>query len=243
MPKTLVSDPGALSQDIFSSSTVQGHPLGTRATDGQGQVYRYVKAGAADLVVGNVIQAPAQITTHDQLTPAAADAGAYQITVTLDITNAVVADQYKEGWAVIDTTPGLGYAYPIKSHPAAAASAAVVLTLERPVQVALTASSRVTLVPNRFKGVIQSPVTTLTGAVVGVAVYPIAAGKFGWIGTGGVLATLIAGTPAVGAAVVVPGTAAGCVVVDGATAATEVVGAMMVTGVDGKVLPVRWYER
>lgn len=243
MSKRLVSDPGIIPQDLYSSSATQGAPLGTRVTDGAGQSYRYVKAGASALVVGNVLQAPAQITTHDQLTPAAAAAGATSITVTLDATNAVVEDQYAEGFAIVDTTPGLGYAYPIKSHPAAAASAAVVLQLDLPVQVALTTSSRVTLVPNRYKGVIQSPVTTLTGAVVGVATYPIAAGEFGWIGTGGILPTLIAGTPGVGLAVVVPGTSAGCVVVDGAAAATEVVGSMVVTGVDGKVLPVRWNER
>jgi hypothetical protein len=39
-------------------------------------------------------------------------------------------------------------------------------------------------------------------------------------------------------AVVVPGTAAGAVVIDGAASATQVIGSMMVTGVDGHVQPV-----
>jgi hypothetical protein len=38
--------------------------------------------------------------------------------------------------------------------------------------------------------------------------------------------------------VVEPSTAAGAVVVDGAAAETKVIGSMMVTGVNGKVLPV-----
>lgn len=230
-----------ISQELFVSSATQQDELGHEVTDGRGQYYRYVKAGASALVVGNVVQAPAQDTDHDQLTPAAAAVNATSITVTLGSTG-VSANQYQYGFAIIDTTPGLGYAYPIRYHAAASASATVELFLERPIQVALTTSSRVTLVPNRFKGVIQAP-TTLTGAVVGTAVYPIAAGEFGYVGTGGVLATLIAGTPAVGAAVVVPGSAAGAVVVDGAASATEVVGSMCVTGVDGKVLPVRWNRR
>lgn len=226
--------------NVLEWGTTQLHPLGTRFQTRDGRTFRYVKAGASALVVGNVIQAPAQITTHDQLTPAAAAIGASTLVPTLDATNAVVENQYAEGWAVIDTTPGLGYAYPIASHLAAAASTAVTLNLhaDAKVAVALTTSSRITLVPNPFKGVIQSPVTTLTGAVVGVAVAPIAADNFGWIQVSGPGAVLIAGTPAVGAAVVVPATAAGAVVVDGAAAATKVIGSMMVTGVDGKVLPV-----
>lgn len=239
----LQADVKVVGQDLFTSSATALNDIGTVTTDGNGNYFRYVLAGASSLVAGNAIQAPAQVTTHDQLTPAAAAVGATQVTIALDPTNAATANQYAGGFVMVDTTPGEGYSYPIISHPAIAASASGVFTLGRPIQVAWTTSSRVTLVPNRFKGVIQSPVTTQTGTCVGVAVYPITAAQYGWIGCGGEFATLIAGTPAVGAAVVVPGTAAGCVVVDGAATATEVIGSMMVTGVDGKILPVRWNFR
>lgn len=236
-------DGTACGQELFSSSATQVHPLGFLATDGFGRYFRYAKAGASALVVGNVIQAPAQITTHDQLTPAAAAIGATQITVTLDATNDATENYYAGGLAIIDTTPGLGYSYPISGHPLIAASASGVFKLGLPIQVALTTSSRVTLTPNRYRGVIQAPVTTLTGAVVGAAVYPIAASEFGWIGVSGTFGTLIAGTPAVGSIVTSPGTAAGAVVTDPANAAVDVIGVMNVTGVDGKVLPVSWYMR
>ena len=234
------TSPVATGANIFSSTATQQHPLGARTYTRDGRRFRYCKAGASALVAGNVIQAAAQVTTHDQLTPSAAAIGDSTITVTLDATNAATANQYAGGWAIIDTTPGEGYSYPIASHPAAAASAAVVLTLpsDAKVQVALTTSSRVTLCPNEYSAVIQSPVTTLTGTVVGVCVYPIAASEYGWIQDQGTAGVLIAGTPGVGLAVVVPGTAAGCVVVDGAASATKVVGTMRVTGVDGKILPV-----
>jgi len=226
-------------QPSFDSLTAPIHSVGTQVMTSDGRKFRYVQAGASALVRGNMIQAPAQITNHDQLTPSAAAIGATQVSVTLGST-AVTANQYADGWICIDTTPGLGQLLKIQSHPAADASAAVVLTLYEvdALQVALTSSSRVTLVPNPYKSVIQTPVTTLTGAVLGSAIYPIAASEYGWIQTGGPAAVLVAGTPGVGLAVVVPGTAAGCVVVDGAAAATQVVGTMMVTGVDGKVLPV-----
>jgi hypothetical protein len=236
----LTADPEAYSQQLFSSSATQQAQLGQRAVTSDGRTFRYCLVGAADLVVGNVIQSAAEVANHQQLTPVAAAIGATSITVALGAT-AATANQYAGGWAIIDTTPGLGYAYPILSHPAAALSTSVVLTLppDSPIQVALTTSSRVSLQANPYSGVIQAPITTLTGAVVGVACYPITAAQYGWIQVQGPAAVLIAGTPAVGSAVVSPGSAAGAVVVDGAAAATEVIGAMMVTGVDGKCQAVR----
>lgn len=229
---------GAVGQPLFSSSATQYHPLGTEAMsrDG-GRKFRYVKAGASALVVGNMIQAVAQNTSEDSLTPAAAAIGATEVTIALEA-SAVTANEHQ--WLSIDTTPGEGYLYKIKSHPASAGSESIVFKLDSDagIQVALTTSSRVTLVPNPYGAVIQTPVTTLTGACIGSAVYPIAAAEYGWIQTKGPASVLIAGTPGVGLAVVVPGTAAGCVVVDGAASATQVVGSMMVTGVDGKILPV-----
>jgi hypothetical protein len=226
-------------RNLFSSSSTQEHPLGSRHVTKDGRVFRYCLAGASNLVVGNVIQASAQDTAHQQLTPTATAAGASSIVAALGA-SAAAANLYAEGWAIIDTTPGLGYAYPISGHAAVLSSGNITINLQpdSKVEVALTTSSRVSLQRNPYAGVIQSPVTTLTGAVVGVAVYPIVAAQYGWIQTHGPAAVLVAGTPGVGLAVVVPGTAAGCVVVDGAASATKVVGSMMVTGVDGKVQAV-----
>jgi hypothetical protein len=235
---SFTADPVTAYQDLWSSSATQRHQLGTRFVTSDGRVFRYCLAGASNLVVGNVIQASAQDTAHQQLTPAAAAIGATSFTATLGA-SAAAANLYAAGWAIIDTTPGLGYAYQIKDHLAVASSGVITLNLQKdnPIQVALTTSSRVSLQRNPYAGVIQAP-TTLTGAVVGVAVYPITAAQFGWIQTHGPGAVLIAGTPGVGLAVVVPGSAAGAVVIDGAASATKVVGAMMVTGVDGKVQAV-----
>jgi hypothetical protein len=237
MAGQLTTNPTAVGQELFSSSAVPAHALGELVTDGFGGKFRYVKAGASALVVGNMIQAPAEIANHYGCSVPITAVGATQVTVTPGAT-AGAANLYSNGWLVVDTTPGLGYRYPIASHPAITASTAFVVTLKLPIQVAFTASTKVTLVPNPYSGVIQSPVTTLTGSVIGAAVYPITAGEYGWVQSGGPAAVLVAGTPGPGLGVVVPGTAAGCVVVDGAASATPVVGYMMVTGVDGKVLPV-----
>ncbi len=226
-----------LTPRLYNSYTDEQIAVGTRFTAKNGKTYVWVKAGAgAALVAGNALQAPVQNTDHDQLVATAAAIGAEQITVTTG-SSAVTANQYRGGTAVIDTADSLGEEYIISGHLAAGTTSALILQLERPVRVALTTSSRVTLAPNPFNGVIAFP-TTATGAPVGVAVSVIAAGEYGWIGRNGRFGTLIQGTPGVGLAVSVPGSAAGSVAVSSAT--LHAVGFMAVTGVDGKCFPVDW---
>lgn len=235
----LTSDPIVLGQELFSSSATQAHDLGAKATDGKGRIFRYVKAGASNLVAGNTLQSPAEIADHYGCSVAAAAIGATSVTVTPGATGGA-AGLYSAGWMCVDTTPGLGQMIPIKGHAAITASTAFTLLLELPLWVALTTSSKVTLVQNPRMNVIQAPITTLTGVVCGVCTYPINASEFGWIGTGGPHPTLCKGTTGPGLAVVVPGSVAGGVVIDGAASATPPIGQMMITSVDAKCLPVLW---
>jgi hypothetical protein len=216
------------------------HPLGARGEDVFGRTFRYAVAGAVALVVGNALQSAAQISDHQDMAPSAAAIGDKTITVTPAAT-AGAKNLYAGGMAIISVTPGLGYAYPIKSHEAITASTAFTINLADgwPVQVALVAAtSKVTLAPSPYKNVIQSPVTTLTGTCVGVCAFPLALAEGGWIGTGGVFGTLIQGTPGVGLCVGPPASAAGAVAVNSST--NPIVGTMMDTGEDGKVSPVKW---
>ena len=234
-------------QPIFSSRAYASpnqvpHPLGCRGQDAYGRVFRFAQAGAADLVAGDCLQAAAQVADHQTMTPAAAAIDATSISVTPGATTGA-ADLYAGGFAIIETTPGLGYSYPIKTHLAIAASTLFVVQLARGVkiQVALTASSRVTLQASPFKNVIQSPVTTLTNAVVGVATYPITTVEYGWIGRNGLFGTLMdSGTSAaVGTQVGCPSTAAGSAT--GISGVIQSVGVMMDTLSDGLVQGVDWH--
>ena len=230
----LTADPQAIGQPLYTSSATPAHALGERGVMPDGRVFRYAKAGGSNLVAGNWIQSPAEIGNHQNLVATAAAIGATQITVTLAGT-AASANQYAGGQAVVTVTPGLGQALAILSHPAqATTSGALVLTLGEPLRVALTASTRIDLVSNPYNGVIQNPINTLTGACVGVATYIIIAGEYGWLQRSGLGGALIAGTPAVGKAIVVPGSAAGAAVIDGAAAATVIVGSMASTGGNGE---------
>jgi hypothetical protein len=237
MALSLTGDAQSFGQGLGTSSTTAKHTLGTKAVDSFGNTYRYVQAGVAPLVAGNWLQAPAQVALHQNLAPVGGttvDIGATSFTVVLGAT-AATANQYAGGWAVISSGPGAGLKYQIASHLAANASAALLLTLSQPIDVGLVvATSKVDLVANPYSRVIQNPITTLTGACVGVATSATPANQYDWIQTRGAGVALIAGTPDVGLAIVVPGTAAGAAVIDGAAAATPVVGTMLVTGVDGR---------
>lgn len=205
-------------QALYTSSATQQHVLGEKMFSPDGRKFRYAKAGASALVVGNLLQGPAEDTATQNLAVAAAAVGDATITTTTTVT--VTANEYAGGYVVVSVTPGLGQTFRIKSHPAATA-AAVVLTLEDPVRVALTTTSRIDLVRNPYASVIQYP-TTATGPAVGAAIHAIAASEFGWIQSGGVTSVLNDGGSTVGTNVSASNATAGAV--EAAVTAQAIVG-------------------
>lgn len=213
---------------LMASETSPSVALGSKVWSDDGRAFRYALVGSgAALVPGTLLQSAPEDTAHQNLTPAAAAIGATSVTVTLG-SSAVTANEYAGGFLIVTTTPGQGYQYKISSHPAADASATVVLTLDDPIEVALTGSSVVDMVLNPYSAVIINP-TTLTSAPIGVAVYPIAASAYGWIQVEGVAALLADGANAVGANLVASNGTAGSVE-DAATPGAQPLVGVAVTG-------------
>jgi len=205
--------------DIFNyDSSIQEFPLGEKVVSSDGRTFRYVLVGGTSLVPGKLYQAPAEITNHQNMTITAASAiGDTTVNFTLGAT-AATANQYANGYLMVTTTPGQGYSYLIKSHPAADSAAALVVTLSDPIKVALTTSSVVDLVLNPYSGVLVQP-TTKTSAVAGLAVNAVTNAQYGWLQTGGAACCFVDdSTIAVGLDVVVSDQAAGAVevIADGA---------------------------
>jgi len=176
-------------QHLFSSSTTASHDVGQLGVDNYGRKYRYVKAGASALVVGNVIQGPARDTQFTDMAVASAAAIGDRVLNLTNGTTTTTLNGFKGGEAVVSVTPGLGQVFKIAGNTVATSGAALQVTLEEPIRVALTTSSKITLHFNDYLGVVQSP-TTRTGKTVGVAIYPIAASEYGWIQSGGPSAAL-----------------------------------------------------
>jgi hypothetical protein len=227
--------PVSIGSDDFTSTSDQRMALGTTGYSSDGRQFKYCVAGISDLVAGNVIQGPAIVTTHLANTPPVVAQGATSFTYTPGATLGTV-NQYAGGYLQVDTTPGNGYTYQVSGHPAFALSTAFTLTLADAIQVALTASSRVGLMANPYRGVIQFPVTTATGVYAGVAPCIITAAQYGWLQTAGIASVLIAGTPALGAGVMTPSSVAGSAVVLTTTnlVVAQQIGWMAQIGVDTK---------
>ena len=222
-------------QDLFVTSTVAGTDLGAKVTTTDGRHFRYVKAGAVDLVAGTLQQAPAEVANHTNMTvQAAAAIGDTEVSVTLGAT-AATANQYAGGLLIINDVTGQGYSYEVKSHPAADSAATLTVTLSDPVEVALTTSSQATLIANQYNGVIIHP-TASTGAPVGVAITVIAATEYGWIQTAGVVSCLNDASTNIGLGVAPSTNTAGAVMTVAAT--TNQVGSAVVAGVSTEYNPI-----
>jgi hypothetical protein len=181
-----------ISQGIYDEAQYQQHELGTLGMDKWGNKFRYVKNGAATLVVGELLQEPAEDTNFRSMVCAASQViGDQQITVTLAGT-AVTANQFDEGIIYIESATGIGQQFRIVRHSVqTSTTGACTFYLDRPLKVAITVTTtQVTVRKNPYKGVIEYPITTQTGGAVGVALYAMTAAYFGWIQSGGDCAVL-----------------------------------------------------
>jgi hypothetical protein len=190
-----------LGNSNFVSQTTAQYDLGTRGYTRDGRAFRYVLAGAANLVAGEVMQSPAVLTGCLAIavnTTSGVALGATVVSATCGTT--VPAGFYNDGYIVIASGAGQGLMYQVKSHAAVSTGATGAFTLydDDGLAVAITTTSTVSLIANKYNGVIQLPATTATSVCVGVACYAIQATQYGWIQTWGPCACKGSDTAAVG---------------------------------------------
>ena len=224
----LAGNPVIGTVDLYTSNSSQGNTaLGQLIFGDSGKAFRYVKAGAT-LVVGNVLQSKAVDTQFTNMAvPTATAAGSMSLVVT-NGTTVVVADEFKDGSMSVYTagTVAIGEEYTIVGNSAAGNGAALTLYLDRPLRSAFSTAAKVNVRWSPWYNVIQSPATTLTGSVAGVAIYPIASGEYGWVQTKGVGAVLSDGSSIlVGSPVAVPSGTPGATIL-GAAGLTNIGQAM-----------------
>jgi len=172
-----------IKQDLFNESQYPLHRLGQKAVDEWGSVYRYVKAGGVALAAGHLLQESAEDTAFRSMAvQAAAAIGDTEINVTLGGT-ATTANLFDGGELVVESSTGLGQWFRILSHDVAA-SGTCGFVVDRPLKVALTTSSQVSVRRNAYNQVIDFPVTP-TGGPVGVALYAMTIAYHGWVVSGG----------------------------------------------------------
>lgn len=247
-----------LGQGMFVSSSTQVHPLGTRGYDQMGRAFRYARAGASDLVAGNVVQGAALVAGHLTLAVNTTSGGTSPGSTSIAVTcvSAVSTGFYNEGLLMVASGSGAGTSYMINQCPVVSTGATGAFTLyfedQIPVltNMTISTSSKISLVPNPYMNVIQAPVTTLTGPIAGVATYVITSTQYGWLQTWGPCAVLSNDTAAAFDPVIGVGSTAGRVEgwVSATSAATATflgnltrgpsIGSYMAIGVQGEWRPV-----
>jgi hypothetical protein len=182
--------------------SVQRYPLGTALRDNAlDRVWRYAKAGGVEILQGRMVQMPVPAANHNnEDADEAAAAGSFFVNVDIGAT-AVTLNQYAGGVLHVNEGAGEGFAYRIKSNPAADASAEVLIELYDPLLVALTTASKITLTMNPYKDLVIA-VTTLTAAVMGATARVVPINNFFWCQTRGPAAVLVTGTVVIGEPVV-----------------------------------------
>lgn len=227
--------------DLYSSSAIpdSSYELGQLVFGKNGKAFRYAFFGELG-VVGDIYQSSVVDTQFTEMTVAANVAAGQTKVVLTNGTTAVTAGQFKAGSFAVAVTPGLGEEYTIVDHGTATNGSSWTIYLDRPLRTAITAAaSKVTVSRSPYSGIVKCP-TTLTGTVVGVGIYPVASGEYGWIQVAGVAGVLSDNsTGAVGSDVSVPGATAGSVGVNVAgTGKSNTVGRAMRALSSGKVIPV-----
>ncbi len=206
--------------ELFNASTDASMAtlVGSKFDSADGREFALVQNAGTALVSGTLIMGPKPIANHQNLTVVSFTAFSANgnipasVVVTLAGTLAT-ANQYAQGYAVVNAGTGIGQTLKIKSHAAGTSSGNVTVVLEDAPGVALDATSKVCLRLNpygtqngtdfRTSGVIVTDHTAVTGQILGVALYPLAATStsvlsYGLIQSKGLIACLNDATTAQG---------------------------------------------
>ena len=111
-----------LEGEQYQTNTDQEWPLGTLMIFQDGRKFRYALNGGVTMTPGFLYASEDTIANHiANAVQAATAAGATSIPITLGAT-ASTADQYKEGYIIIEDDAGEGFVYKIDPHLAVASA-------------------------------------------------------------------------------------------------------------------------
>lgn len=215
------------------TSSVAAHQLGDIYRDSYGRTFVYSRAGGSNLSRGKLTVSPDAIANHTNLSFAVAPtAGATKIQLTLGGT-AATADQYKDGWMVVNDGTGEGRLYPIEGNTAQATTSGTVnVYLKEPIDTTgVLSQANVDLIAGKWNGTVISAADQ-ADAPTGVPLVAVTAAYYYWSQTGGPASVLADETlDPIGGVVTIGSSVAGAIEELDAVA-EPVVGEVILAGVD-----------
>lgn len=189
--------------DPYEVSETQQFPLGTKLVYGD-RTFRYAFTNGA-ITAGLLVQQAPHVANHTNCTIINADAatlgtkdyshaaGSRAICLDTAGDTDLTADQYAEGYLLVNDQEGEGQLLKVRTHLAhdhSSDPSVVIETYDPLVTAVVKNSSQVSLIPNPYKDVIVAPATE-TGAVVGATVIDVADNRYCWVVTSGPAALLV----------------------------------------------------
>jgi len=197
----------------FEMGSTQLVEVGAKyAQDSTGRVWHYAKAGGATIARGVMTASADQDAQRVNLSFATAPAvGDMEVSVTIG-TGAATANDYKDGFLVVQDGTGEGRAYPIEGHGAITASTAGTFLLKEPIDTAgALAETNVDLIKNRYADIVITPGSDNLDIGTGVPQVAITTLYYGWVQTWGACAVWQDETSGVGASLATGDETAGTV--------------------------------
>lgn len=164
----------APAQSVYEASTTKNHPLGT-VTRAFGNWAVYCKASES-LSKGKLVTAIPVLSTEDTVT-VAHPIGTTAVTHTASVE--ISANQFEDGFLVVDEGTAAGDSYPIKSHAAIASAAAGTINLYVGLLTAWAiADSDITLYTSPYN--VQESNTDQVEFPIGAPLIDVASGSYFW---------------------------------------------------------------
>jgi hypothetical protein len=189
-------------QGLFDESATALQRIGTIRELDDGRVFAYARDGGTGLSVSKLTAGAVVVADHFECVVADTAIGQTRISITLNGTTVMTANQYKDGYIQINKNTGIGHLYKIRGHKAIGAGSAGYLELYDPIRVATASSAEGTVSKHIQDGVnihASPPIRPLTG----IPPIAVTASYYFWNQVKGICACLTDNTtPVVGKTIV-----------------------------------------
>lgn len=178
-------------QSVYEQSATQQHRLGAKFIDGD-RIFRYAYNGGTALSKALMTQSEAttggtlELTSFKEIVQTGHTWSVGDISGTMLVTTGSAAplNCFADGYLMANKVAAVGDIYRVLASKLQSTDTILDLELETPIRTAISATTELTLTPNRWWGTIVFP-TAHTGYATGVPLIDVTANYYYWAQTGG----------------------------------------------------------
>jgi len=182
----IIGPRAAAKQDVFTESATQKYALGTQLVDGD-RAYRYARCGATGLSKALMGQTQVVETKTQEIVQTGHAWAVGDISGTMLVTTGgTFADnEFAEGYLFANKVAAVGDVYKVLASKIQSADTIMDLELETPIRTAISVTTELSLIPNKYYDTVVMPQGGVTGTAIGVPLVDVTATYFYWAQTKG----------------------------------------------------------